>query len=515
MMKNSVDVMFGGLTFWMFGYGLGFGDEPGSNPFCGWGDFFVHANSSELGWIYSKFFFQSSFATTATTIVSGSMAERTRLDAYIVFSMLNTFIFCIPAHWTWAPGGWLYELGVIDIAGAGPVHLVGGLTGLVATLMLKPRHGRFSSDKSKRPPMGSPTNAILGMFMLWWGWLGFNCGSTFGISGLKWKLAARSAVTTALSSVAGGIVGIMTSYIFKNRRFDVVYTINGILGSLVGITASCALAKPWEAMVIGVCASLITNGVCALLDKLKIDDPVGCVGTHAASGMFSLLASGLLTEKDELADALQLQRVRTGLVYSGQFYQLGIQAVAVVSICAWTIIMSYIFLKLIQVTVGLRVTLEEEIIGSDIVEHAVGGVHYDKETRMIVQDIANHEEPDIIRHHDQQTTFSRRRQSHTYGRRMSCQSESCNDSIYFHLPELPVVKEEESKSIMKTLLKNIASRCIKSKKHVLFNHEIHNTLSTSKEQGDISVVQPEFLLPSLPFCKENEELEREKTTTYV
>ncbi|XP_069137863.1 putative ammonium transporter 3 [Argopecten irradians] len=381
MVKNAVDVIFGGLTFWVFGYAFAFGED--GNSFCGWGHFFVKATEQNIGWVYSKFFFQASFATTATTIVSGSMAERTKLEAYIVFSMVNTFIFCLPAHWVWAQDGWLRKMGVIDIAGAGPVHIVGGVTGLVATLMLKPRHNRFENPK-KVTEMGSPTNAILGMFMLWWGWLGFNCGSTFGISGVKWILAARSAVSTITASVAGGSVGLTLSYLMKQRRFEISYLINGVLGALVGITANCAVAEPWEGLLIGFVGALITNLTVELFTKLRIDDPVGCVGTHACSGVWSLLSAGLVTKTDSLTYAMQLDNSRHGLFHGGDFYQLGIQALAALTIVSWTLVNSFFWLKLIDLTIGIRVPLEEEILGADIVEHAVGGYVYSKATKTVL-----------------------------------------------------------------------------------------------------------------------------------
>ncbi|XP_052799138.1 putative ammonium transporter 3 [Mya arenaria] len=383
MVKNAVDVVFGGLTYWIFGYGLSFGNASFSNAFIGWGDFFVTAEDEKLGIVYSKFFFQASFATTATTIVSGAMAERTKLVSYMIFSMINTVLFSIPAHWVWSSKGWLYMLGVVDIAGAGPVHIVGGVTGLVATLMLKPRHGRYDGERHKASTMSSPTNAVLGMFMLWWGWLGFNCGSTFGISGSKWKLAARSAATTLCSSVAGGVGGFVLSYIVKDRKFDVTYMINGLLGSLVSVTGVCAIVQPWEGLIIGFVGSLLSNAGVALLDKLKIDDPVGCVGTHAVSGTWGMLVAGLFIRKDQLLNALYLHKASTGLFYGGGLYQLGIQSLAVVTIIIWTVVVSFICLKLIDVTLGLRVSLEEEIIGADIIEHGIGNFVYDRKTKTL------------------------------------------------------------------------------------------------------------------------------------
>ena len=189
MVKNAIDVVYGGLAYWIFGFGLSFGDN--SNAFCGFGYFLTDVDEKDMG-VFARYFFQLSFATTATTIVSGAMAERICLKAYIVYSFVNTLSYCFPAHWVWADDGFLAKMGVVDIAGCGPVHLVGGVSGLVATLMLKPRRGRFNNKgEAVTMPMASPTNVLLGTFMLWWGWLGFNCGSTFGISGGKWKLASR------------------------------------------------------------------------------------------------------------------------------------------------------------------------------------------------------------------------------------------------------------------------------------------------------------------------------------
>uniref|UniRef100_A0A1I8GAH2 Ammonium_transp domain-containing protein n=1 Tax=Macrostomum lignano TaxID=282301 RepID=A0A1I8GAH2_9PLAT len=295
MVKNVVDVVFGGVTYWMFGYALSFGEDPGNNWFFGWGEFFVDASVESMGQKFTTFIFQMSFATTATTIVSGAMAERTKLTSYIVFSLFNTIIYCIPAHWVWGRKGFLYEMGVIDIAGVGPVHLLGGVTGLIATVLLRPRIGRFEEGKPP-PPMGCPTNVMLGMFMLWWGWLGFNCGSTFGIRGGKWKLAARSAVATILSSMGGGLTSLTLTFIICNKKFDIGDIVNGVLGALVAVTGMCALAHPWEAMVIGMIAGIMTTFTTRLVERLRIDDPVGVVPVHLVCGLWGLLAPAFFVE---------------------------------------------------------------------------------------------------------------------------------------------------------------------------------------------------------------------------
>ncbi|XP_013793823.1 putative ammonium transporter 3, partial [Limulus polyphemus] len=164
-MKNAVDVIFGGLGYWMFGYGMSFGEGVGTNPFIGVGSYFVDADEKEMGAVFATYIFQLSFATTATTIVSGAIAERCNFVAYCIFSFCNTVVFCLPAGWIWGKHGFLRKLNVVDIAGCAPVHLVGGSSSLMAAIMLKARTGRFDHNKEP-PPMGSPTNALIGMFML-------------------------------------------------------------------------------------------------------------------------------------------------------------------------------------------------------------------------------------------------------------------------------------------------------------------------------------------------------------
>ena len=171
--------------------GLSFGRDQGTTAFNGFGKFLTDADDREMGKVFANYFFHLSFATTATTTVSGAMAERVELKAYILFSFLNTISYSLPAHWIWEPHGWLHELNAVDIAGCGPVHVVGGFSGFVATIYLKPRLGVFDEYYRPNKVMASPTNVMLGAFMLWWGWLGFNCGSTFGITGGKWILASR------------------------------------------------------------------------------------------------------------------------------------------------------------------------------------------------------------------------------------------------------------------------------------------------------------------------------------
>ncbi|XP_071102710.1 putative ammonium transporter 3 [Haliotis cracherodii] len=368
MVKNVVDIVFGGLTYWAYGFGFSFGEDKGTNPFCGIGYFFVDSSDENMGIVFSTFVFQLSFATTATTIVSGCMAERTKLISYILFSFFNTIVYCFPAHWVWGSNGFLKQMGSVDFAGSGVVHLVGGSSGLVASLLLKPRLGRY--DHGTDPlPMCSPANAIVGTFMLWWGWLAFNCGSTFGISGGKWQLAAKAAVTTLMASTGGGSAGVIISYVFQKRKFDVGYLINSVLGSLVSITASCALVRPWESIVIGIIGAILTLCCTKLLDVLHIDDPVGAVAVHGASGIWGLLAVGLFVEQEPIEN---LTGGLSGLFHGGGWYLLGIQTLSAVCEIAWSATTTFILLFIIKKTIGLRMDPEEEQLGADLVEHNIG-----------------------------------------------------------------------------------------------------------------------------------------------
>ena len=353
MIKNITDIIFGGITFWLIGYSIIFGTN--SNGFISFEEFFSKEDS-DSGWLFANFFFQFSFSTTATTIVSGCLAERTKFEAYIIFSLLNTFIYSLPAHWIWNDNGWLKSLGVLDFAGAGPVHLSGGLTGLVGTLILGPRINRNIKPSSY-------VNALLGCFMLWWGWLGFNCGSTLGITEYKWLYAGKAAVTTVISSIGGGIFGIIYSMILNKKKILIDTVINSILGSLVSITASCIYVSTPESFFIGIIGSLISIKSNDYIKYLNIDDPVGAIGVHACSAIWGILTPGLFAKKT------QTLNINNGLFYGGGFYLLGIQVLEIISISSWSLVISYIFFKFIDIILGLRLTEEEESLGADHLYH--------------------------------------------------------------------------------------------------------------------------------------------------
>ncbi|CAI5442142.1 unnamed protein product [Caenorhabditis angaria] len=380
MVKNVVDVVFGGLAYWSIGFGLSYGDyEPFRNQYIGFGKFFYDPTRefgekdtiNQEGWSYASFLFQLSLATTASTIVSGAVAERAKLKSYILLGCIVILIQALPAHWVWDKEGFFYKLGVVDFAGCSAVHMVGGVIGLVATVYLKPRRNRFNEDSVHQ--MSSPTNALLGTFLLWWGWFGINAGSVWGITGGRWRLGARAAVATIMSSIGGGATAIIISFV-KTKKLQVNFLINGILSSIVSITALCAVSRPWHALIIGSISSVFSISVLPLLDRFKIDDPVGIVPIHLTSSIWGMLAVGIFCEKDKyLSSATNNMQ---GILYSWEFKLLGVQALCVVTIVFYSATAGFLALFLISKSpLGLRVTDYEEQIGADVIEHGLAGTN--------------------------------------------------------------------------------------------------------------------------------------------
>lgn len=376
MVKNVVDVVFGGLAYWAVGYGLSYGDsEYLRNPFIGWGKFFFDPSRTDMdsnkeGWAYAAFLFQLSLSTTASTIVSGAVAERAKLKSYIMLGCLVILVQALPAHWIWDRNGFFFQLGVVDFAGCSAVHMVGGVIGIVATIYLKPRRNRFNEDSVHQ--MSSPTNALLGTFMLWWGWFGINSGSVWGITAGRWRLGARAAVATIMSSIGGGATSIILSFI-KSRKLQVNYLIDGLLSSIVSITAICAVALPWQSLVIGAVSSAISISVLPLLEKLKIDDPVGIVPIHLTSSIWGMTAVGIFAEDDKILKPMFGQR---GLIYSGSFRLLGIQMLCTLTIVVYSAVLGLaVLMALDKSPLGLRVTDYEEQIGADVIEHGLAGTN--------------------------------------------------------------------------------------------------------------------------------------------
>ncbi|XP_020291656.1 putative ammonium transporter 3 [Pseudomyrmex gracilis] len=368
MMKNVVDIVLGGLTYWIFGFGFSFGMYEPNNPLIGIGGLLIDppVDDEYMGPMCAAFLFQLSFATTSTTIVSGAMAERCNFKAYCLFSFLNTIVYCLPAGWVWGDHGFLKRMGVVDIAGSGPVHLVGGVSALACAIMLGPRIGRY--DNGIDPlPLGCPVNAIMGLFVLWWGWLAFNSGSTYGVTGERWQYAARAAVSTMMGSMGGGLVGLAFSLNNPNG-IDILSQINGILGSLVSITGGCFLYRAWEAMVIGMVGAFITCTVMPLMDKIHIDDPVGAAATHGASGIWGVIAIGLFADNPYPLDTT---KGRKGLFKGGGWYLLAVQSLSALCLTVWSFISSVVLLWIVNKIIPIRMSVYEEVLGADLVEHRI------------------------------------------------------------------------------------------------------------------------------------------------
>ncbi|KAL3994142.1 ammonium transporter family protein [Acanthocheilonema viteae] len=373
MVKNVVDVVFGGLAYWAFGYGLSFGNGTYSNAITGWGKFFYNPQRDfdsprNEGWAYANFLFQLSFATTSSTIVSGAVAERAKLRSYILLGCAVILIQALPSHWVWDSQGIFFKLGVVDFAGCSCIHMVGGIIGLVATIYLKPRRNRFSENSVHQ--MSSPTNALLGTFMLWWGWFGINSGSAWGVTNGRWRLAARASVATIMSSIGGGVTSITFSFA-KTRKLQVNYLIFGLLSSVVAITAICAVARPWHALLIGAISSTISISVIPALEFLKIDDPVGIIPIHLTSSIWGMCAVGIFAEDDQAVTSGNY-----GLIYSGSFKLLAIQMLCTITVLIYSAIVGLITLIILgKSPLGIRVTDYEEQIGADVVEHGLAGTN--------------------------------------------------------------------------------------------------------------------------------------------
>ncbi len=361
IMKNMMDVAIGSLVYFAIGFGIMFGADRfglfGTTGFFGTG-----IDAAFLGItvpIEAFLIFQTVFAATAATIVSGAMAERTKFSAYIIYSfVISIVIYPVVGHWIWG-GGWLSNLGMVDFAGSTVVHSVGGWAALVGASILGPRIGKFTKEgKPNAIPGHNITMGALGVFILWFGWFGFNPGST--VSGMDTSIG-YIAVTTNLSAAAGGVFTMLLTWV-RYKKPDVSMTLNGVLAGLVAITAGCAVVSMWGAIAIGVIAGgVVVFGIEFLEKVLKVDDPVGAVPVHGFCGAAGTLMVGLFS-------------MEGGLFYSGGFALLGIQSLGVLSVAAWTVGTSAVLFLAIKKFNGLRVMENHEMEGLDIGEH--GSVAY-------------------------------------------------------------------------------------------------------------------------------------------
>lgn len=358
--KNFLDFCMASIAFFLFGYAFMFG---GGNGFIGsTGFFLMGAESGADIPLFAFWLFQAAFCGAAATIVAGGMAERMKFPAYLIYSFLiSALIYPIVGHWVWG-GGWLANLGFADFAGSTVVHTTGGIAALIGTIILKPRTGKYRADGT--PNMIAGHNiplASLGVFILWFGWFGFNPGSTLGVG--DGSLIARVAINTNLAAASGGIVAMAVIWI-QTRKADLSIAMNGALAGLVAVTAPCAFVDPWAAIVIGIVGGILVVFGTELLDKVRVDDPVGAVPVHGLNGIWGTLSIGLFGQ-----EALGLSH--NGLFYGGGFTQLGIQLLGAVTVAAFVLVGMGIIFKLIDMTIGLRVSIDEEYRGLDIGEHGM------------------------------------------------------------------------------------------------------------------------------------------------
>jgi ammonium transporter, Amt family len=374
LLKNMLDACVGAVGFFLFGYSFAYG--PKSNQFIGWGHF---ALSSEDGVPFARhesFFFQWAFAATAATIVSGSVAERTSFYAYLFYAfVLISFVYPVVAHWVWG-GGWLstvFGAGTIDFAGCIVVHTVGGWAGLAGAVIVGPRLGRFDSEGKVVPiPGHSATLVTLGTFILWFGWYGFNPGSTLAISGTFRETAARAAVNTTLAASSAGIT---TLIVVKARDgiYDLLASLNGILAGLVSITACCAFVDGWAALLIGSIGACVFVAWSMVILAAKIDDPLDAFPIHGGCGMWGALAGALFNRRVH-QQVGGYSTSHWGLFYGGGGKLLASNVVGVISVVLWTLATIGPLFLVMKVIGVLRISAEEEIIGNDVSKH--GGVAY-------------------------------------------------------------------------------------------------------------------------------------------
>jgi Amt family ammonium transporter len=371
LMKNLMDFSVGALAFWAIGWAIMYGAAyAGEDGFLG---FFMGYNPElyDISSIFRDWMFQVVFAATAATIVSGAMAERTKFNSYLVYSVfVSAVIYPIVGSWTWG-GGWLTELGTItkgalpgfhDFAGSTIVHSTGGWAALIGAMVLGPRLGKYIKVNGKTTVKAIPGHnlplAALGVFILWFGWYGFNAGST--LSGTDLDIA-HVAMTTTLAAGAGAILAMVTIWLISGKP-EPSMSLNGALAGLVGITAGTWVINPLGAIIVGAIAGVLVVLSVEFIDKvLHIDDPVGAVSVHGVCGAWGTIAVGLFADGSK--DGIK------GLFYGGGFGQLSTQVIGVAAVFAFVAAAAAVLFLAIKYTIGLRVTEKEEMQGLDIGEH--------------------------------------------------------------------------------------------------------------------------------------------------
>lgn len=363
LFKNLIDFVFATLAFWAFGYAFMYGSTAAG--WIGTTGFFTDATMGDVVGVpvLAFWFFQLVFAGTAATIVSGAMAERTKFTSYLIYSFfISAIIYPIAGHWIWG-AGWLWTLpfgvGFRDFAGSTVVHSIGGWLALIGAITLGPRLGRFAKDgKPIAIPGHSISLTVLGVFILWLGWFGFNPGSQLAIHGGNADAVSLVAVNTNLAAAAGGLVAMIIAWLFVTKKPDLPTTLNGVLAGLVAITAPCAYVTPGASILIGAIGGVLVVYGALLLERLKIDDPVSAVPVHLINGVWGTLAIGIFATENGV----------TGLI-AGDTGQIVAQLIGVGAVGIWCLVTGSVLFGAIKAVTGLRVSREEEMKGLDIEEH--------------------------------------------------------------------------------------------------------------------------------------------------
>jgi Amt family ammonium transporter len=355
--KVMFDILFGGVAFYLVGFGIAYGKSNGYWAF----DFGITKDDLGLGLTISNslfWFIQMGFAVAAISIVSGGVAERMKMWSYAVFvTIFCAVMYPLAAHWVWNPNGWLALQGFNDFAGSAAVHAMGGFAALAGAIVLGPRLGKYNEDGSINAiPGHNLTLSAVGAFMLWFGWFGFNPGSTLGAVG-KWELIGSVATNTFLASAAGGISTICYTFL-RYKKVDITMVINGVLAGLVAITAGCNVVSPNSALIIGLVAGTLVDMAVVIIDNFKIDDPVGAIAVHGINGFFGTIAVGLFSEKN-------------GLFITGETGQLIIQFIGVAVISVFSFVLTFTIFKVLKATMGIRLSHKAESAGIDAVEFGV------------------------------------------------------------------------------------------------------------------------------------------------
>jgi Amt family ammonium transporter len=390
-MKNAAHIagknvlIFGicSLVYWAVGFGIAFGDGSGSiasligtHGFFPSVQAFVSVGEKPFSFFSSipgaaGYLFEVVFAGVSLAIVWGSMAERAKLWVYFAFGVVFTLIYSVTSHWIWHANGWLFKRGMQDFAGSTVVHYQGALAALAGAILLGPRIGKFGHDGRANPiPGHNMPFAVLGTLILWFGWFGFNPGSTLNIiTGDRVGYFGYVALTTNLAAAAGALSGIVTAWLVL-RKPDVSMMLNGVLAALVAITAASGFVAPWAAIVIGLVSGVIAVVGVIFVERIGIDDPIGAVSVHGMSGIWGTLACGLFAAPSLVATTATGVK---GLVYGGGFHQLGVQALGLVAVGVWTFSASFTTLWVMKRLWGIRVEPQVESQGLDVHEHGMWG----------------------------------------------------------------------------------------------------------------------------------------------